>query len=146
MTAEANSWSLRLMEAFIDWSQTNERHESNRAFPVKLSDTGLFTSVKDQTPAPGVMPYSINAHHWSDHTTSQQWFALPGLEKLGVYPRERYDFGQVKGYFDFPYGTVFAKTVSIQLDETDPSSEDSIGNTGFASTGSGLASVQLHLE
>src|SRR5262249_24053539 len=31
------------------------------AFPHKLSETGLFASTKDLKPAPGLIPYSVNA-------------------------------------------------------------------------------------
>ncbi|MEM7784963.1 MAG: PQQ-dependent sugar dehydrogenase [Planctomycetota bacterium] len=97
--------------------------ESAANFPQRLSETGLFSSTVGQEPAPGVIPYSINSHHWSDHTESKQWFALPGHEKLGIYKREKYDHGEVKGLFDFPKGTVFAKTVTYRSDVGDPESE-----------------------
>ena len=47
-------------------------------FPRKLSETGLFTSVRDHKVAPGVMPYSINAPFWSDGANKERFFALPG--------------------------------------------------------------------
>ena len=31
------------------------------AFPRKLSETGIFTSTKDNKVAPGIIPYSVNA-------------------------------------------------------------------------------------
>lgn len=95
---------------------------ANQSFPRKLSETGLFASTTEQRPSPGVIPYSINAYHWSDHTTSQQWFALPSNKKMGIHPREVYDMGKVKGFVDFPEGTVFAKTVSYLTDQSDPES------------------------
>jgi uncharacterized repeat protein (TIGR03806 family) len=47
-------------------------------FPRKLSETGLFTSVKEHKVAPGVIPYSINAPFWSDGAHKERFFALPG--------------------------------------------------------------------
>ena len=47
-------------------------------FPRKLSETGLFTSVREHKVAPGVMPYSINAPFWSDGAHKERFFALPG--------------------------------------------------------------------
>ena len=44
-------------------------------FPRKLSETGLFASTKDHVPAPGLIPYSVNAELWSDHAAQR---ALPG--------------------------------------------------------------------
>lgn len=100
-----------------------DRGGANSQFPKRLSETGLFTSVVDQIPSPGVLPYSINAHHWADHTTSEQWIGLPGDSQISILKRGVYDKGKVKGFFDFPYGTVFAKTVSYQTDMNDPNSK-----------------------
>ncbi len=82
-------------------------------FPQRLSDTGLFTSVKDQTPSPGVTPYSINAAHWADHATSERWLALPGTEPVQIDKNE---------HWQFPDGAVLAKTVSIAMSQGDPAS------------------------
>ncbi len=100
-----------------------EDNQANTKFPKRLSQTGLFHSVVDQTPSPGVIPYSINAHHWADHTTSEQWFGLVGDTQLGIHENNIYDLGQVAGYFNFPRGSVFAKTVSYQTDMSDPNSK-----------------------
>ena len=51
-------------------------------FPRKLSETGLFTSTKDLTPAPGVIPYSVNAALWSDGAIKQRFMAIPGDAKI----------------------------------------------------------------
>ncbi|MGE3806197.1 MAG: sorbosone dehydrogenase family protein, partial [Gemmataceae bacterium] len=39
----------------------NDQGQANAHFPTRLSDTGLFSSVKEHTPAVGVVPLSINA-------------------------------------------------------------------------------------
>ncbi len=96
---------------------------SSADFPRRLSDTGLFTSTPNQTPSPGVVEYSINAHHWSDHTTSQQWIGLVSDDKISVFPKSDWQTGQVAGFLSFPHNTVFAKTVSYQTDVTDPTSQ-----------------------
>ncbi len=105
----------------------NEHESASEEFPRRLSDTGLFTSTKNQTPSPGVVPYSINAHHWSDHTTSQQWIGLVNNgeandEKISVFPKNNWQIGQVAGFLSFPDNTVLAKTVSYQADVDDPAS------------------------
>jgi putative heme-binding domain-containing protein len=51
-------------------------------FPRKLSETGLFASTPDQTPAPGVIPFSINAAQWVDGATAQRWIAVPGTRNV----------------------------------------------------------------
>ncbi|MBP87715.1 MAG: hypothetical protein CMJ64_13495 [Planctomycetaceae bacterium] len=73
-------------------------------FPRKLSDTGLFVLVEQQTPAPGVLSYSINAEHWADFTTSKRWLAVPGDGQITIND---------KGTWQFPDGSVIAKTVSL---------------------------------
>ena len=96
--------------------------EANRNFPRRLSETGLFVSTKDLIPAPGVIPYSINAEHWADHTRSTRVAALPGTTRLTIFPKEDVDAGQIKGAFSFPHNSVLAKTVSLELDSGDPAS------------------------
>ncbi|TWU55629.1 PQQ-dependent sugar dehydrogenase [Rubripirellula reticaptiva] len=93
------------------------------AFPRRLSDTGLFTKTEDQTPAVGVIPYSINAHHWSDHTDSQQWIGIVSNEKISTFDKSDWQTGQVAGFFSFPHNTVLAKTVTYLADTSDPASQ-----------------------
>jgi putative heme-binding domain-containing protein len=61
----------------------NDANIDPAKFPRKLSETGLFTSVKDQTPAPGVIPFSINAPQWLDGATARRWIAVPGTGNVG---------------------------------------------------------------
>ncbi len=110
----------------------NVDESASEDFPRRLSDTGLFVSTKNQTPSPGVIPYSINAHHWSDHTTSQQWIGLVGNtkagnqeahdEKISVFAKNDWQTGKVAGFLSFPDNTVLAKTVNYQTDVNDPAS------------------------
>ena len=60
----------------------NDQASDPEKFPRKLSETGLFTNTKDQTPAPGVLPFSINAPQWTDGTTAKRWIAVPGSGKV----------------------------------------------------------------
>ncbi len=76
-------------------------------FPRKLSQTGLFTSTKLQTPAPGVLPYSVNAEPWADFTSAQRWLAVPGAAAIEIEDKQNWSF---------PDGSVVAKTVSIDMD------------------------------
>jgi uncharacterized repeat protein (TIGR03806 family) len=83
-------------------------------FPRKLSQTGLFASTKDHTPAAGVIPYSVNAELWSDGATKQRFMAIPGDAKI-VYEAMTYPQpapGAHPGW-RFPDGTVFVKTFSL---------------------------------
>ena len=51
--------------------------KSQTAFPRKLSESGLFASVKEHTMLPGVIPYSVNAPLWSDGAHKARWMAIP---------------------------------------------------------------------
>ena len=53
-------------------------------FPRRLSETGLFASTRDHQPAPGVIPYSVNAPLWSDGATAERLLAVPGDGKIGL--------------------------------------------------------------
>src|SRR5262249_53212811 len=79
---------------------------ANRAFPRKLSETGLFASTRDQTPGPGVVPYQINAPLWSDGATAERWLALPGTSRVE-------EAGEA-GVWGLPDGAVLARTVSVE--------------------------------
>lgn len=77
-------------------------------FPRKLSETGLFVSVKDHKMAPGVLPYEINAAFWSDGAHKERYFALPG--KAVVAPKK-------KGAWDFDDGAVTVKSFTLDMEE-----------------------------
>jgi uncharacterized repeat protein (TIGR03806 family) len=55
---------------------------STAAMPTLLSDTGLFASTKTLAPAPGVIPYEINAPLWSDGAEAHRLLALPSGAKI----------------------------------------------------------------
>lgn len=100
----------------------NPRRTANRDFPRKLSETGLFASVADQLPAPGVIPYSIHAEPWADGTTAERFVALPGDSRLGTYKKTDVQIGYIAGDWQFPTDGVLAKTVSIELEPGRPQS------------------------
>jgi putative heme-binding domain-containing protein len=82
-------------------------------FPRKLSETGLFANVANQSPADGVLQYEINAHHWADHTQSERWMAVPGKEPVQIESDSKWMILN---------GSVLAKTVSIEMIKGQPSS------------------------
>ncbi len=95
----------------------NPSHAADRAFPRRLSQTGLFASTKDHTPAPGVVPYAIIAEMWSDHATAERLLAVPGVAKVSV---------DESGRWKAPEGTVLARTVSIETERGAPRSRKRI--------------------
>ncbi|HUG92875.1 MAG TPA: PQQ-dependent sugar dehydrogenase [Planctomycetaceae bacterium] len=92
-------------------------------FPVRLSDTGLFSSTGDHTPAPGVIPYTVNAPLWSDGAEKDRFLALPGTSQIEfnvvTYPQPAP--GAAPGW-RFPDGTVLVKTFSLEMEAGHPDS------------------------
>lgn len=82
----------------------NKSAQADASFPTLLSETGVFSSAKDQTPAEGVIPYQANTEIWADGATSKRWLAIPG--------RGRVDWDETKPW-KVPEGTVLAKTISL---------------------------------
>jgi putative heme-binding domain-containing protein len=83
----------------------------NTQFPRTLGETGLFTSVRDQVPSPGVIPYEIRAPRWADGATGQRWLALADkaatiklVDKWRDWPKESV----------WPKDSVLANTLSME--------------------------------
>lgn len=83
-------------------------------FPIKLSETGLFSSVKEHRPEPALIPYSVNAALWSDGADKERFIALPGTSQI--------DFTGDRGW-NFPDGSVLVKTFSLSLAQGDSTSK-----------------------
>ena len=90
----------------------NPKHGEASAFPRVLSESGLFASVAEHTPAPGVIPYSINAEPWADHAVGERFVAVP--HELSI---------TVEGTaWTFPKDSVLVKTLSLDMHAGDPAS------------------------
>jgi uncharacterized repeat protein (TIGR03806 family) len=90
----------------------NPQPDQSATFPRQLSQSGLFTSLPEQTPAPGVIPYSINAEPWSDFATAKRLVALPNDSQIQNRGTE----------WTFPKDSVLVKTLSLDLKQGDPTS------------------------
>ena len=75
-------------------------------FPVRLSETGLFSSVRKLTPSPGVYEYQLTAMASARGATSQLHLAIPGNGTIQSVRRRR--------SWQFPNDSVFVKTISHQ--------------------------------
>ena len=80
-------------------------------FPKKLSESGLFESVKDHRMKSGVIPYSVNAPFWSDGAYKERYIALPQGGKI--------TYGAKRGW-DFPDKTVLVKSFALEEKPGDP--------------------------
>lgn len=90
----------------------NLQQDLSASFPRKLSDSGLFASVQAQTPAVGVVPYSISAQPWSDHALAERLVAVPGELPIKTDG----------GTWTFPKDSVLVKTLSLDLESGNPAS------------------------
>ena len=84
-------------------------------FPRKLSESGLFESVKGHVVQPALIPYSVNAPLWSDGTDKSRYIAIPGDD-----PKIEFKASHAWG---FPDETVLVKSFSLELTEGDPWSQ-----------------------
>ena len=98
----------------------NDANANSQLFPQMLSQTGLFDDIETLEPAPGVLPYTVNAEAWHDHASAQRLIALPGYTKLGIYETNDGYKGYQLGAWSFPDGAVIAKTLSLELETGDP--------------------------
>lgn len=94
----------------------NTRRDDSAEFPRRLSETGLFESAADLTPAPGVFEYSINAARWADYATAQRVVAVPGNGSIQCRSNK----------WQYPKGTVLAKTLSLEMQQGVPATHQRI--------------------
>jgi hypothetical protein len=73
-------------------------------FPILLSETGCFDPADPAQPVTGVLPYEVASPFWSDVAEKDRYMAVPRGEVVTVAS---------DGHFDFPIGTVLAKTFTI---------------------------------
>ncbi|MCH7729213.1 MAG: hypothetical protein IH991_22445, partial [Planctomycetes bacterium] len=90
---------------------------ANKRFPRRLSETGLFTSVKDHKVAAGVIPYSVNTPQWIDNATKQRFVATPGKSKIKFVEGS----GNARPW-GFDDGSVNVETISLEMEHGNPDS------------------------
>lgn len=79
-------------------------------FPRKLSETGLFESVRDHKVARGIIPYSVNSPGWNDGATVERFLALPGDTQIAYTSNRGWNFSD---------GAVLMQTLSIDCPSPD---------------------------
>jgi len=80
-------------------------------FPKKLSESGLFASVKGHVVQPALIPYSVNSQLWSDGAHKERFLALPGETQI--------TFSEGGGW-KFPEETVLVKSFALDLEAGNP--------------------------
>lgn len=80
--------------------------DTTATFPRRLSETGLFKSLKTMEPAEGVVPYGITVPRWQDGAHGERLVAIPGDGQIA------FAAGKDKRAV-YPEGTVFAKHLTF---------------------------------
>jgi uncharacterized repeat protein (TIGR03806 family) len=111
-----SAWAVALV-LLTTGCGTHPAHEARREAPAepfeRLSQYALFAGEpKAQQPAPGVIPYDLNSALFSDYADKYRFIKLPA----GTRAAYRED-----DVFDFPVGTVIAKTFAFPRDARDSS-------------------------
>jgi putative heme-binding domain-containing protein len=95
----------------------NTTAASDQEFPRRLSDTGIFSDVAANRPAPGVLPFSINAEQWADGATAERLIGVPGAGTVHIHAKPRRVPGtSLNRSADFPDDTLFVKTLSVPVE------------------------------
>ncbi|MEW6301872.1 MAG: PQQ-dependent sugar dehydrogenase [Verrucomicrobiota bacterium] len=97
----------------------NTAPPANLAFPRRLSETGLFTDIATLAPAPGVVSYRINAPAWNDGATAERVLGIPGEDAIATAGGRQTIAGRM---WYFPSNTVFARTLTLELERGNPAS------------------------
>jgi hypothetical protein len=89
-------------------------------FPKKLSESGLFQSIRNHEMVEGVIPYSVNAPFWSDQSFKVRFIALPEFDSEGK--PTFIDYSNTKSW-TFPNGTVIVKSFALEMEHGNPQSK-----------------------
>ena len=95
--------------------QLERKPESTEKFPTRLSETGMFTSVKNHQTDPGLIPYSVNAPLWADGAHIERFIALPGDSQIEMSAADGVGWS-------FPDGTALIQTFALDLEAGNPTS------------------------
>jgi putative heme-binding domain-containing protein len=87
--------------------------DNSANFPRRLSETGLFSSLADMSPAAGVVPYGVAAEPWMDGAIAQRWVAIPGEGRITLA-------ANATEHAAYPEGTVLVKHIVLLQRGQDP--------------------------
>jgi glucose/arabinose dehydrogenase len=97
--------------AFYTFERTPEQKGPSR-FPRKLSESGLFRSVKGHVMHSAMIPYTVNAPLWSDGAYKERYLGLPGDDP-------KIEVTATRGW-NFPDQTVVVKSFALEMEEGNP--------------------------
>ncbi len=93
------------------------------SFPIRLSDSGMFASVKDYRLKPGIAPYEVNSPFWSDGALKARHLFIPDRKTSDsqLVPQSATHAGS--GPWTFPDGTVIIKSFGLDISPAGASEE-----------------------
>lgn len=77
------------------------------SYPQNLSETNLFADLSDLSPAPGLLPYSVNLPFWSDYAIKKRWMVIPDGTSQMSWSRD--------GLWSFPTGSIWVKHFDMEM-------------------------------
>lgn len=90
----------------------------NGTLPTLLSGTGVFAETAARTPAPGLIPYTLNQPMWTDGAIARNYLAVPRRDGP-LTPDEQIRLRPTNAWV-FPAGTVLVKNLDLTVDERNP--------------------------
>jgi putative heme-binding domain-containing protein len=99
--------------------EKNSPSTAHLNFPRQLSESGLFESTRHHRPAPGVIPFVVNAEMWADHALAERFVALPGTSSIQTGATNVWLY-QSKNEWRYPTNSVLAKTLYLYLERGAP--------------------------
>jgi uncharacterized repeat protein (TIGR03806 family) len=100
--------------AFYTLSPAPPKTET-QPFPRKLSETGLFQTVKGHVVEPALIPYDVKSPLWSDGAAKVRYVGIPG-------DAPKIEITNNRGW-NFPNETVIVKSFSLEMTEGDTTSK-----------------------
>ena len=95
--------------------QLERKPKSIEKFPTRLSETGMFVSMKKHQTDPGLIPYSVNAPLWVSGASVERFIALPGDSQIEMSAADGVGWS-------FPNGTALIQTFALNLEAGNPNS------------------------
>ncbi len=95
-----------------DAARADATPAARRSFPTKLSESGLFESVRGHKVQPGLFPYSVNSPLWSDGAHKERFIAIPHKGDQDM----RIELTASRGW-GFPDETVLVKSFALEMEE-----------------------------
>jgi putative heme-binding domain-containing protein len=113
---------------FIHYGEPSSVHRLARhpdagkpsSFPMRLSESGLFSDVVKQTPMPGVQPFEIRTPMWADGATASRFVAIPDRDGIITKLTVNKNKNRIESKVTWPKDMVLAKTITMEMERGNP--------------------------